>query len=207
MPKKSPLVDAYIAKSADFAKPILKRIRKLVHATCPQMEEAIKWSSPFFVHKGVLVAMPAFKQHCALIFWKGKLILGKERAKYRRLTSLADLPADKVLLGYIRKAVELNEAGVKIPRSKSNMSSGSPRPNLQRPAPADWKRWSNYSRAANRFIGNTNNYSPPSMWKYIDCSATFPGPVKRFQKICPALANRPVESFWNIVCICTVRSL
>jgi uncharacterized protein YdeI (YjbR/CyaY-like superfamily) len=119
MPKKSPLVDAYIAKSAGFAKPILKRIRKLVHAACPQVEEAIKWSAPFFVYKGVLVAMPAFKQHCALIFWKGKLILGKERTKYRRLTSLADLPADKVLLGYIRKAVELNEAGVKIPRPKS----------------------------------------------------------------------------------------
>ena len=119
MPKKSPLVDAYIARSADFAKPILKRIRKLVHAACPQVEETIKWSSPFFVHQGVLVAMPAFKKHCALIFWKGKLILGKERMKYRRLTSLADLPADKLLLGYLRKAVELNETGVKILRPKS----------------------------------------------------------------------------------------
>jgi uncharacterized protein YdeI (YjbR/CyaY-like superfamily) len=119
MPKKSPLVDAYIAKSADFAKPILNRIRKLVHTACPQVEEAIKWNSPFFTHKGVLAAMPAFKRHCALIFWKGKLILGKERAKYRSLISLADLPADNVLLGYIRKAVELNETGVKIPRPKS----------------------------------------------------------------------------------------
>lgn len=119
MPKKSRLVDTYIAKSAGFAKPILNRIRKLVHAACPQVEEAIKWNSPFFLHKGVLVAMPAFKRHCALIFWKGKLILGKERMKYRRLTSLADLPADKALLGYIRKAVELNETGVKIPRPKS----------------------------------------------------------------------------------------
>jgi uncharacterized protein YdeI (YjbR/CyaY-like superfamily) len=97
----------------------LNRIRKLVHAACPQVEEAIKWNSPFFTHKGVLAAMPAFKRHCALIFWKGKLILGKERAKYRRLISLADLPADNVLLGYIRKAVELNETGVKIPRPKS----------------------------------------------------------------------------------------
>jgi uncharacterized protein YdeI (YjbR/CyaY-like superfamily) len=119
MPKKNPLVDAYIAKSADFAKPILNRIRKLVHTACPQVEEAIKWNSPFFLHKGVMITMPAFKQHCALIFWKGKLILGKERMKYRRLTSLADLPTDKVLLGYIRKAVELNETGVKIPRPKS----------------------------------------------------------------------------------------
>jgi uncharacterized protein YdeI (YjbR/CyaY-like superfamily) len=125
MPKKNPLVDAYIAKSADFAKPILNRIRKLVHAACPQVEEAIKWNTPFFAHKGFLVAMAAFKGHCALIFWKRKLIFGGAASRsvpmgpFGRLTSLADLPADKVLLGYLRKAVELNEAGVKVPRPKS----------------------------------------------------------------------------------------
>ncbi|HTR42455.1 MAG TPA: YdeI/OmpD-associated family protein [Pseudomonadales bacterium] len=119
MGKKDPRVDTYIAGAGDFAKPILNRIRKLVHAACPQVEEAIKWNSPFFVHKGILVAMPAFKKHCALIFWKGKLILGKERAKLRRLTSAADLPSDKILLGYIRKAVELNESGVKAPMRRA----------------------------------------------------------------------------------------
>ena len=41
----------------------------------------------------------------------------------------------------------------------------------------------------------------------MDCNAIFPGPVKRFQQSCPALANSPVESRWNIVCICTDRSL
>ncbi len=114
MAKKDARIDAYIAGVGDFAKPILNRIRKLVHKACPQVEETIKWNAPFFVHKGILIATPAFKRHCALIFWKGKLILGKERTKFRRLTSLADLPADKILLGYIRKAVELNEAGIKV---------------------------------------------------------------------------------------------
>lgn len=115
MPNKDPRIDAYIEKAPDFAKPILNRIRKLVHAACPQVQEDIKWNSPFFVHKGILVAMPAFKKHCALIFWKGKLILGKDREKYRRMTSLAHLPADNVLLDYIRKAVALNENGVMNP--------------------------------------------------------------------------------------------
>jgi uncharacterized protein YdeI (YjbR/CyaY-like superfamily) len=115
MAKKDPRVDAYIAGAADFAKPILNRIRKLVHAACPEVEETIKWNAPFFMYQGILVAMPAFKRHCALIFWKGKLILGRERAKLRRLTAPADLPADKILLGHLRKAVELNEAGVKAP--------------------------------------------------------------------------------------------
>jgi uncharacterized protein YdeI (YjbR/CyaY-like superfamily) len=118
MPTKDPRVDAYIAKSAEFARPILTRIRKLVHAACPDVTETIKWNSPFYEHRGILVCTPAFKQHCALIFWKGKLILGKEKGKFRRLTSLADLPGGKILLGYLKQAVELNEAGVKPPRPK-----------------------------------------------------------------------------------------
>ena len=115
MSKKDPRIDAYIAKAADFAKPILIRIRKLVHAACPDVTETVKWNSPFFEHKGILICTPAFKKHCALIFWKGKLFLGKEREKFRRITSLADLPSDKILTGYIQKAVELNEAGIKNP--------------------------------------------------------------------------------------------
>jgi uncharacterized protein YdeI (YjbR/CyaY-like superfamily) len=83
------------------------------------VEETIKWNAPFFVYKGILAAMPAFKKHCALIFWKGKIILGKERMKLRRLTSLAELPGDKVLLDCIRKAVKLNEAGIKVARPKT----------------------------------------------------------------------------------------
>jgi len=69
MPKKDPRVDDYIAKSAGFARPILARIRKLVHAACPDVTETIKWNSPFYERKGILVCTPAFKQHCALIFW------------------------------------------------------------------------------------------------------------------------------------------
>jgi uncharacterized protein YdeI (YjbR/CyaY-like superfamily) len=116
MLKRDPRVDAYIAESAAFAKPILNRIRKLVHAACPQATETIKWSSPFFEHKWILLAMPAFKKHCALIFWKSKLILNNgEKTKLRRLTSVAELPGDKILTGYIKKAVALNESAVKNP--------------------------------------------------------------------------------------------
>lgn len=120
MPPTDPRVDAYIAKSAEFARPILKRIRKLVHAACPGVEETLKWSSPFYEHKGILIATPAFKQHCALVFWKGELIFGKEdqRKKLRRLTSLADLPGDKILTGYIKQAIAFNEAGITTPRPK-----------------------------------------------------------------------------------------
>jgi uncharacterized protein YdeI (YjbR/CyaY-like superfamily) len=122
MPKKDSRIDAYIAKSADFARPVLNHFRRLVHAACPEVTETIKWQMPFFEYKGTLCGMAAFKQHCALIFWRRRLILGKgatdEKAlgQFGRITSLADLPGDKILTGYIKKAVELNEAGVKNPK-------------------------------------------------------------------------------------------
>jgi uncharacterized protein YdeI (YjbR/CyaY-like superfamily) len=124
MPKRDPRIDTYIARAADFAKPVLNRIRRLVHAACPQVEETIKWNSPFYLYKGILLATPAFKQHGAFFFWKGKLLFSdypaknNPRGKLRHITSITDLPADKILTGYIKQAVKLNEAGIKIPRPR-----------------------------------------------------------------------------------------
>jgi uncharacterized protein YdeI (YjbR/CyaY-like superfamily) len=124
MPKKDPRIDDYIAKAAGFAQPVLIRIRKLVHAACPGVTEAIKWNSPFYEYKGILLCTPAFKLHCALIFWKGKLLFKElpakdnPRKRFRRVTSNAGLPGDKILTRYIKAAVELNDAGVKTPRAR-----------------------------------------------------------------------------------------
>lgn len=125
MPKTDPRVDAYIAKSAEFARPILTHIRAVVHAACPEVEETLKWGMPSFLYHGILCGMAAFKQHCTFGFWKGELIVDAkgQRAdeamgQFGRLTSVKDLPAKKVLAGYIHKAMELNESGVKVAKPK-----------------------------------------------------------------------------------------
>src|SRR4051794_31523926 len=69
MGKVDPRVDAYIAKSAEFARPVLERIRTDVHAACPGVEETLKWGMPTFLHKGILCMMAAFKAHCTFGFW------------------------------------------------------------------------------------------------------------------------------------------
>jgi len=124
MPKKNPEVDAYIAAAAPFAQPILKHLRKVVHTGCPAVEEKIKWGFPHFEYKGNLAGMAGFKAHCSFGFWKGALVLDRVMAEredgmghFGRITSLADLPNEKALLNYVRKAVELNEAGIKVPRA------------------------------------------------------------------------------------------
>jgi uncharacterized protein YdhG (YjbR/CyaY superfamily) len=65
-------VDAYIARKAEFARPIMAHLRDRVHATCPEAEEAIKWSSPAFLYKGqMLCSMAAFKQTCLVPAFDG----------------------------------------------------------------------------------------------------------------------------------------
>ena len=76
MSSRDPRVDAYIERSADFAKPILTHLRDVVHATCPEVQETMKWSFPHFMYDGMLCAMSAFKEHCSFGFWKGTLIPG-----------------------------------------------------------------------------------------------------------------------------------
>ena len=120
MKNTDPRIDAHIEKAAGFAKPILRRLRKLVHEACPDAEETLKWSSPAFVYRGkILCGMAAFQKHCTFGFWHQGMtdVLGLDGEKsdtamgsFGRLTSLDDLPSDRAMLRYIRKAVALNES-------------------------------------------------------------------------------------------------
>ena len=57
MGTRHPGVDAYIEKSEEFARPILHHLRAVVHETCPEVEEALKWSFPHFLYRGMLCSM------------------------------------------------------------------------------------------------------------------------------------------------------
>src|ERR1700693_1319998 len=120
MKKTDPRVDAYIGKAAGFAKPILTHLRKLVREACPEAEGTMKWSMPSFVYRGkILGGMAAFKEHCTFGFWHQGMsaVLGGDAQKpdsamrsFGRVTSVNDLPSDKKMALYIRKAAALNES-------------------------------------------------------------------------------------------------
>ncbi len=117
MGKKDARIDAYIARSAPFAKPVLEHIRAVVHQGCPDVVETIKWGAPHFEHEGMLCGMAAFKAHCAFGFWNRALeIPGKGGAmgQFGCITAVSDLPKDKALVGYVRQAARLNETGKKV---------------------------------------------------------------------------------------------
>jgi uncharacterized protein YdeI (YjbR/CyaY-like superfamily) len=126
MKKGSAALDAYIAKAPDFARPILEKVRRLMHEACPDIEEVMKWGHPHFDYRGPVAGMAAFKQHAAFGFWKAQLLsdsedhLSKAGSSMSRdkLTDVSQLPPDKVLLRLIREAADLNTKGVKTPKSK-----------------------------------------------------------------------------------------
>ena len=125
---RDPRIDAYIERAAPFARPILAHARALVHQACPQVEETIKWGMPTFVHAGgILCGMAAFKQHASFGFWKHALVVGEGEPRdgmgsYGKMLSLDDFPAKKIVLAHIRKAMKLNEDGVKMPAARKAAS-------------------------------------------------------------------------------------
>jgi len=132
MGRRDPRVDDYIAKAAPFARPILRHVRELAHKGCPQVMETIKWSFPHFDHHGIIFGMAAFKQHCAIGFWKGELVLRKSAGDdgamghFGKITSLSDLPSDRQFVACVRKATALNEKGVGKPRVRPTARAREP---------------------------------------------------------------------------------
>lgn len=136
MPKTDPRVDAYIDKSAEFARPILRHLRKLVHQGCPEIEETLKWSAPAFVLEGIVCGMAAFKAHCTFGFWRGEEVVatGRQReamGQFGRIEKLADLPADREIVALVRRAAKLDAEGPKPAPPRKH-----PRPEI--PVPADF---------------------------------------------------------------------
>jgi uncharacterized protein YdeI (YjbR/CyaY-like superfamily) len=120
-------VDAYIEKSAAFAKPILEHIRALVHEASPLITESIKWGMPFFEYKGPVCQMAAFKEHCAFGFWKASLLYDPHgllkiaegtAGSFGRISTIDDLPTPDAIKHFVLQAIENNDREIKVPSTK-----------------------------------------------------------------------------------------
>ncbi|MCF3108887.1 YdeI/OmpD-associated family protein [Niabella sp. CC-SYL272] len=129
MATRDPRHDIYISNAQSFAKPVLGHIRKLVHRACPDVEETMKWSFPHFDYHGkILCSMASFKQHAVLNFWLSSRIgalrpylitegAAKAMGQLGRLTSVKDLPPDRVLLQALKEAMVLIDAGASLKKA------------------------------------------------------------------------------------------
>ncbi|HYI40734.1 MAG TPA: YdeI/OmpD-associated family protein [Allosphingosinicella sp.] len=179
-----PRIDAYIARQADFARPILEHLRSSVHAACPEAEETLKWGMPHFLYKGqLLVGMAAFKAHSTFGFWRAKEVLGETGAErdamgqFGRLASVADLPPDDVLHALIRKAMALTDAGARPARSKAE-------PKAEAEAPPEFET----ALSANPAAQATFDGFPPSCRReYVEWVVQAKKPETRDRRIAQAV--------------------
>lgn len=117
-----PRIDAYIAARPPFAQPILTWLRARVHASCPGVEETLKWSSPSFMYRGnILAGFAAFKEHASFGFWdRDALATGKEgeaMGQYGRIASLDDLPSAQEIERQVKAAMTLIDSGARAKRA------------------------------------------------------------------------------------------
>ncbi|MFT3668209.1 MAG: YdeI/OmpD-associated family protein [Pseudoxanthomonas sp.] len=165
MPTTDPRIDAYIAKAAEFAQPILTHARAVVHEACPQVEETVKWGMPTFQYGGrILCGMAAFKQHASFGFWQHAQVMETgERTgmgSFGKMTTVRDFPARRTLVSLIRKAMALIDAGAKPDATRT--------PRATKPAlrvPADLRD----ALAANAVAKKSfDGFSPSARRDYIE---------------------------------------
>jgi uncharacterized protein YdeI (YjbR/CyaY-like superfamily) len=115
-------IDAYIANAAPFARPILARLRAIVHAALPRAEETIKWGMPHFTVSGKnLAGMAAFKAHCSfVIHGEGRLGGDAGMGQFGKIASLEHIPDEAMLAESLKQAAERIEStgSAKTPRPK-----------------------------------------------------------------------------------------
>ncbi len=172
MRTKDPRIDAYIEQSNDFARPILVKLRMLVHKGCPDVVETIKWGMPAFEYKGPFCGMASFKKHCTFGFWKAELLfkdksaaisrageklswgLKREDATTAHIKDVKDLPTDAVILKILKEAMRLNDEGVDRPKSESKAS----------PLPKDFQAALKKSKKA---VANFEAFAPSHKREYV----------------------------------------
>ncbi|MXO58697.1 hypothetical protein GRI89_03965 [Altererythrobacter salegens] len=132
---RDPRIDAYIDKAGDFAQPVLRHFRELVHATVDGAGEAVKWGMPHFTHKGKNIAgMAAFKAHCAvMIHGAGRQSDNDGMGQFGKISSLDDLPADAELAAKLVAArTRIDESGSAVKRPSN------PKPKTDIAVPQDF---------------------------------------------------------------------
>jgi len=125
----NPKVDWYFNKVQKWQKEI-RKLREIV-LDCNIVEE-LKWGCPCYsFEKKNIVLIHVFKEYCAFLFFKGALLKDKkgiliqqtenvQSGRQARFTSLQQIvKLEKTLKAYIYEAVEVEEAGLKVPLKKT----------------------------------------------------------------------------------------
>ena len=118
--EKDPRVDEYIRGLPDWQQAVCQRVRDIVHAADPQVEETIKRSvQPFFVLQGNICALQGTKDHVNIFIYdpiapdpKGIINQGHGNATGRGIQVYQrDSLDERALLDLFKAVIANNRAG------------------------------------------------------------------------------------------------
>ncbi len=125
----SPKVDAFLRRQTEW-RAEFEKLREIILAC--GLSEDLKWGQPCYALDGKnVVLMHGFKEYCAILFHKGSLLKDPkgiliqqtknvQAARQIRFTSVQDIvKIEKTLKAYIREAIEVERAGLKVPFKKT----------------------------------------------------------------------------------------
>jgi len=129
MNRMNPKVDFYFRKSKKWQEE-LEKLRNVV-LDC-QLTEELKWGVPCYTfQKSNIVLIHAFKEYCALLFFKGALLndangiliqqtKNVQAGRQIRFTNVREIVRMKpILKAYIYEAIEVEKAGLKVNLKKT----------------------------------------------------------------------------------------
>ena len=79
-PARDPRVDQYIDPLPAWQQDICRKVRDLVHAADPEVEETIKPDRPYFVLQGNVCALLAAKDHVNVFLYDGAIVPDPEKS-------------------------------------------------------------------------------------------------------------------------------
>lgn len=125
----NPKVEFYFSKAKKWQKE-MEKLRMII-LNC-QLTEELKWGVPCYtMQKNNIVLIHAFKDYCALLFFKGVLLNDAngiliqqtenvQAARQIRFTNINDIiKLEATLKTYIYEAIEIEKAGLKVNLKKN----------------------------------------------------------------------------------------
>ena len=127
--KANPKVDAFIGNARKWREE-MKRLRAVLLDS--ELTEEFKWSQPCYTFQGKnVVVIGGLKESCALAFFKGVLLKDvhgvlarpgqhSQSTRWFKFTSVREIAEMRsVVRAYIREAIEVEKAGLKVKLKKT----------------------------------------------------------------------------------------
>jgi len=128
MDRRNPKVDSVLRQEKKWREEF-ETLRSIVLDF--QLTEDLKWYQPCYTFQGKnVVLIHGFKEFCALMFFKGALLKDRKRilatpgqhqsARQIRFTNVREIvKMESTLRAYIREAIEVEKAGLKVKLKKT----------------------------------------------------------------------------------------